>query len=65
MIGGIKKKNSTISTNIQKVNPAMKSVIWTNSVDWDQNNLSWLLIDQQRNDVNDVIWRIKFPTSSY
>ena len=28
----------------------------------DQNNLPWLLTEQQSNDVKEVIQRIKFPT---
>ena len=40
----------------------MQSVIWSNS-DGDQNNLTWLLTEKQRNDiVKEVIQRIKFPT---
>ena len=40
----------------------MKSVIRSNN-DGDQNKLPWLLTEQQRNGVKEVIHRIKFPTS--
>jgi hypothetical protein len=42
----------------------MRSVIrYSNISDGvlDQNNLPWLLTEQQRNDVKEVIQRIKFP----
>jgi len=43
----------------------MRSVIrYSNRSDGvlDRNNLPWLLTEQQRNDVKEVIQRIKFPT---
>ena len=43
----------------------MRSVIrYSNISDGvlDRNNLPWLLTEQQRNDVKEVIQRIKFPT---
>jgi hypothetical protein len=50
-----------ICNDIREANHAMKSVIRSNN-DGDQNNLPWLLIEQQRNGVKEVIQKIKFPT---
>lgn len=48
-----------ICSDIQEVNHVMQSGIKSNrNGDW--NNLPWLLIERQRNDVKDVIWRITF-----
>jgi hypothetical protein len=38
----------------------MQSVILSNN-DGDKNNLPWLLTEQQRNGVKEVIQKIKFP----
>jgi hypothetical protein len=56
-----KEKIVKICNNIQESNHAMQSVIRSNS-DGDQNNLPWLLTEQQSNGVKEVIQRIKFPT---
>lgn len=63
MIDGRREKVKIIKicADIQESNHAMQSVIWSNS-DGDQNNhLSWWLRDNKRNDVKEVIQRIKFP----
>jgi hypothetical protein len=60
-----KDKIVKICIDIQEANLAMRSVIrYSNRSDGvlDQNNLPWLLIEQQSNDVKEVIQRIKFPT---
>ena len=54
------KKNCQNLNDIQEANHAMQSVIWSNN-DGDQNNLPWLLKDQQSNGVKEVIQKIKFP----
>ena len=59
MAGGI-KQIVKICNHIQEANHAMQSVIWSNN-HWDQNNLPWLLTEQQSNGVKEVIQRIKFP----
>jgi hypothetical protein len=59
-----KEKIVKICTDIQEANHAMQSVIrYSNRSDGVpyRNNLPWLLIEQQRNDVKEVIKRIKFP----
>jgi hypothetical protein len=40
----------------------MQSVIRSNRDGLDRNKFPWLLTEQQRNDVKEVIQRIKFPT---
>ena len=48
-----------ICTDIQEANHAMRSVIQSNrSYGLDRNNLPWLLIEKQINDVKEVIQRI-------
>jgi hypothetical protein len=55
-----KEKNVKICNDIQESNHAMQSVIRSNN-DGVQNNLPWLLTEQQSNDVKEVIQKIKFP----
>jgi hypothetical protein len=40
----------------------MQTMIRSNRDGLDRNNLPWLLIEKQRNDVKEFIQRIKFPT---
>jgi hypothetical protein len=54
-----KEKVIKICSDIQEANHVMQSGIQSNS-DGDRNNLPWLLIEQQSNDVKEVIRRIKF-----
>jgi hypothetical protein len=61
MAGGIKKKIVKICNDIRESNHAMQSVILSNN-DGVKNNLPWLLTEQQRNGVKEVIQKIKFPT---
>jgi hypothetical protein len=56
-----KEKVIKICSNIQEANHTMQSGIQSNS-DRDRNSLPWLLTEKQRNDVKEVIRRIKFPT---
>ena len=56
-----KEKIVKICNDVQEGNHAMQSVIWSIN-NGDQNKLPWLLIEQQRNGVKEVIQIIKFPT---
>jgi hypothetical protein len=59
-----KEKIVKICNDIREANHAMQSVIQSNS-DGDQNNLLWLLTEQQSNGVKEVIQRIKFHIGFY
>jgi len=64
MEGVKKKKIVNICNDIKEANHAMKSVIHSNS-NADMKNIiaiPWLLTDQQRNDVKEVIEKKIFPT---
>ena len=56
-----KEKIVKICNDIREANHAMQSVIWSNK-NGHQNNLPWLLTEQQSNGVKEVIQKIKFPT---
>jgi hypothetical protein len=56
-----KEKNVKNCNDIREANHAMQSVIRSNN-DGDQNNLPWLLTEQQSNGVKEVVQKIKFAT---
>ena len=57
-------KIDKICADIEKSNHAMKSLIdrSNNNGGRNYNNIPWLLTEQQRNDVKEIVRRIKFPT---
>jgi hypothetical protein len=63
IIDGRRDKEKIVKNcnNIRESNHAMQSVIRSNN-DGVQNNLPWLLTEQQSNGVKEVIQKIKFPT---
>ena len=66
IIDGVHDRDKIVKNcgEIEKSNHAMKNVFDRSNKNGglNYNNIPWLLIEQHRNDVKEVVIRIKFPT---